>query len=540
MIDIDAFHFLRPHGLWLIVGAALLVVAWHVAADPRSRWRGLIAPHLLERLIVNRGNGLRLRPVHSVALGLTLIGLAVAGPTWEQTPPPFTEDRAPMMVALDLSTSMGAADIPPTRLARARQKIRDLMHARAGSRTGLIAYAGTAHLVLPPTDDAAMMTLFLDALSPALMPRAGKNAAAALAQADALLSREPVAGTIVFITDGFERAQIPAFAQYAKSGSAQVLIWAVGTEAGGPVRRADGQIATDARGRPLFGAFDLAGLRALADEAGLPLASMRLDDDDIGWIERRAQAHLQEAAARHAAVRWREAGYWLTFPIALLGLAWFRRGWVVRWLPSVLVGVCVAAGGLGTRPAQAAPFRLIDAFMTHDQQGRRAFEQGDYARAATLFDDPMWQGQAYYRAANYNAALAAFARVNTPEAFFMMGNCYARLKDFPKAVMAYDNALAMRADFETARANRALVASLIPAPAKAPQDGEHAPDLPPDQIKFDDKAAGGKRVRIDRKALDKEAADLWMRNLQTSPADFLRQKFALEAARPASAGKPTP
>ncbi|MBB5190737.1 hypothetical protein HNQ50_001459 [Silvimonas terrae] len=327
-INLDAFHFLRPHWLWLIAVAAVLVVLWHALSDPRRRWRGIIAPHLLTHLLVDPHRFWRVRPVHLTALTLTVLAVAAAGPTWEQEAPPFSQDTAPLVVALDLSASMNATDIPPTRLDRCKQKIKELMKLRNGARTGLVVYAGTAHMVVPPTDDPDFMGLFLDALDTSLMPRAGKNALGALQQADHLLSKEPAAGTIVFCTDGFDRNQIPAFAKAIGQQRALVLLLAVGTARGGPLRSQNGGVVTDSAGHPQQGKFDLAALQAAAAAADAPLTSVRLDDDDVAWVQRRAVSHMQAAEERNAQVRWKEAGYYLCFPLALLAALWFRRGWV--------------------------------------------------------------------------------------------------------------------------------------------------------------------------------------------------------------------
>ncbi|MGO4815567.1 VWA domain-containing protein [Cupriavidus sp. 2MCAB6] len=544
-MDFGEFHFLRPLWLLLMPAALLIVFAWHRFSDPRRRWRGVIAPHLLERLIVDGGRGWRLRPVHGACAALVLIGLAAAGPAWEREPPPFTEDKAPMVVAIDLSRNMDAVDLAPTRLERGKQKVRDLMQLRAGSRTGLVVYAGTAHMVVPPTDDPQFMALYLDALDTGMMPRAGKNAAAALALADTLLARESAAGTVLFITDGFDRAEIPVFAAHARNSQVQVLVLAAGTTQGGPIRTADGRVATDQQGRPVQGTLDLAALKALSSDADIPLASLTLDDDDVNWVQRRAVRNMQAAQEKNAEVRWKEAGYVLTIPIALLAAFWFRRGWVVRWLPALLVALLVQA----PRPAVAAPVVLttasikaffLDAFLTPDQQGRWHFERGDYTAAAAHFQDPIWRGWASYRARDFAGALTAFAALATPDAFFMMGNCYAQLKDYPRALSAYDNALKGRPGFAQAIANRALIAALIEQEKKKKKDdGEEAPDTPPDKIQFDDKDDGGKKEKADMSRVQQQNAELWMRNLQISPADFLRQKFQIEAQQPAQ-GKAAP
>ena len=65
------------------------------------------------------------------------------------------EDTAPLVIAIDLSQTMDAIDIAPSRLERVKLKVRDLLALRAGARTAIVAYAGSAHIVLPLTDDAS-------------------------------------------------------------------------------------------------------------------------------------------------------------------------------------------------------------------------------------------------------------------------------------------------------------------------------------------------------------------------------------------------
>ena len=204
-------HFLRPLWLWGLLPAVVLYLLVRRRDDPTLRWRGLIDPHLLEALRVRpKGRGFP-RPAGVAFAALVLGCLGAAGPTWEREPSPFTEDKAPLVVALDLSESMLAIDVPPTRLDRAKEKLRDLLARREGARTGLVAYAGTAHLVMPPTDDSAALETYLAALEPDVMPRPGKAAAAALARAQEVLARDETPGSILFLTDGIPAGEQAAF-----------------------------------------------------------------------------------------------------------------------------------------------------------------------------------------------------------------------------------------------------------------------------------------------------------------------------------------
>ena len=98
----------------------------------------------------------------------------MAGPSWERRSSPFTEDEAALVIALDVSGSMDQEDVQPSRLERAKQKIHDLLKSRGGARTGLIVFAGTAHTVIPLSNDPEIIRNFLDAIETAIMPRPGK------------------------------------------------------------------------------------------------------------------------------------------------------------------------------------------------------------------------------------------------------------------------------------------------------------------------------------------------------------------------------
>ncbi|CAG4914154.1 vWA domain-containing protein [Paraburkholderia saeva] len=523
-IDLTAFHFLRPLFLWLLVPAVLLPVLWFRRNNVRSRWRNIIAPHLLEHLIVSDASRRRIQPVHTLALFIAIAAIAVAGPTWEEERPPFDQDKAPLVIVLEVARSMDATDVAPTRLERAKQKVLDLANARKGARTGLVVFADTAHLVVPPTEDPAMLELYLPALSPSVMPRDGKNATAGLDIAERLLAKDPATGTIVFMSDGFDEKQTDAFVQKAKNTQHQLLWLAVGTENGGAIRGADGRVEMDEEGLPLMGTFDADGIRKVAHEAGVPLASMRADDDDVAWVMRRAQAALAEADESKRIARWKETGYWLVIPLLALALLAFRRGWTVKWLPVVLLALAFGSTPREAHAASgAAAWHWIDLFATHDQQGRWYFGHGDYKAAAAHFDDPMWKGRAQYLDGDYAAALQSFSRLKTAQAYFYIGNTLAHLDDYAGALKAYERTLAMQPVFREAGDNRDLMRKLLAAPKQEPQKDEE--DEESDDVKI--KKKKGKLAQSTLIATPSE--DVWMRSLNTSPAVFLRQRFEQES-----------
>ena len=517
-INLSDFHFLRPLWLLLAVFGGLLPLIWRRNHAEQRRLRAIIAPHLLPYLLVTPQDTHRLRPVHLVAALLILGAIATAGPTWEQDRPAFLENRAPLIVALDLSPSMDASDVQPTRLEAAKHKLHDLIARRSGARTALIAYAGSAHLVLPATDDPALLDSFIQALGTDLIDKPGKNVAAVIEQAKRLLQAEKTPGSLLLITDGADTTQLDALKQQLHNSNLQVLVLAVGSANGGIIRDASGQPRTDSNGRPELGSFDSAALKQLAAATDAPLGSLTLNDDDLDWVQGHARQHFQAASDPQRDLHWKDAGYWLCGPLLLLAWLSIRRGWSLNWSAALVLGI-----GLTLQPAPAQANTLTDAFFTRDQQARWAFEHQHFPAAAALFEDPYWKGIAAYNAADFDLALASFAQLDTPQAYFYLGNIYVRRFKFEHAIAAYTQALALQAPFPEAQANLALAQALLKDTDSAEQN---TPQVKPDALQFDKQPGKGqsKPLQTQQAASDEQ----WLQNLTTSPATFLRQKFSLQ------------
>jgi Ca-activated chloride channel family protein len=523
------FHFLRPHWLWLLLSIPVIYFSFYVRDDVRARWRRYVDPELLDHLIVAHKHRLRFRPIHMVCLLVLLGAIALAGPTWRREQPPFTEDKAPLVIALDLSQTMDAIDVDPTRLERAKLKLRDLIQKRNGARTALFVYAGTTHMVLPFATDQSLFDLYLDSLSTSLMPDAGKDTGKVLRTIRDFLQDEPVPGTILFVTDGIEPQALPVFQQFKSQEGEKddILVVGVGTSRGGPIRTDGNRFLTDRSGRRVYAKLNVDAMRSLKN-IGVAATTVTLNDDDIDWVQRRVQHHLQAVQQQDSKMRWIDEGYWLTIPIATMALFWFRKGWTVRWTSGVLAAAILVPGSDG-----GDHFSWLDLWLTHDQQGRYYYEKGNYTEAAKKFDDPLWKGLAFARAGDYEDAMNYFALSDTAEAWYNQGNTLSHMGKYREAAEAYKEALARRKSWPEAQENLALVESLIPKPKdknKDKDEEEQSPDLPPDKTQFDEKGKKGKQVQQVR--LDPEKmTDIWLRNIQTTPADFLKRRFAIQAAQ---------
>lgn len=530
------FHFIRPQ--WLLMLIPILLLFWLLRRKQSAtkQWDRFISPHLLKHLIVGTEQKRRLRPVNLLMPVFILASLALSGPTWLQEPLPFTEDEAPLIIAMDLSAEMNAVDIQPSRLERAKQKVRDLLAERSGARTALLAYAGSAHMILPLTDDPQILEMYLASLNPDIMPERGKNASQALALAEEMLSGEITPGTVLFFTNAIDAEQIPTFVDHSQESRNAVMVLGIGTTQGGPIPTGGNMVLTDPEGNRVISTLDREGLEQLSKEADVYVTSITVDDSDVRRLNGRIKRHMTEILNEDENVKWKDFGYFLLFPLALLSLFWFRRGWTIQWLSGFFLVVFL----FQPAPVEAQEFRFIDLWLTADQQGRQLFEKGDYAGAALRFEDLLWKGTAFYYNKDYESAIQQFSRLETAESYFNLGNTYVHIEAYSQALESYEQALKQNPDYIEAKHNRKLVQEILNRIAqeeeKKDQRTQSGSLQGADEIKMADPEDQTKREETEGEPIelqqemysDEQLNEMWMRRVQTSPADFLRNKFAYQ------------
>ena len=301
----DEFHFLRP--FWLLIAVPALLVWYGLwrQQDQAATWSKIIDQHLLEHLIVGESTRHRLRPIHLLLLAWVIGTIALAGPSWRMEPSPFADDDAGLVVLLKVSDTMLAEDVQPSRLARAKHKLRDLLELRQGASTGLIVYSGSAHLVMPLTRDDRIISTMIEDLTPELMPVDGDALVEALRLARRLLEKSGVPGSVLVIADNVSPTQAALLA------TAEIDL---------PVQFLSVQ--------SLNAAVD-GGLRDAASNLNAPFVALTVDEDDVGRLVRRAESNISTVSATGEGTRWLDAGYYLLPLLAFVALAWSRRGWLV-------------------------------------------------------------------------------------------------------------------------------------------------------------------------------------------------------------------
>ena len=450
MIDLQQFHFLRPYCLLALLPLAVLLW-WMVKQRLGSRsWEGVCDKALLPHVLI--GGSSRNQTIAVVLIGACafIAIIALAGPVWEKLPQPVFSHRGGLVIALDLSRSMDADDITPSRLARARYKIEDILRQRKEGQSALLVYAGDAFTVSPLTDDTTTIISQLKALSTDIMPVMGNRSDLALLGAMNLLKQAGVLrGDILLLTDEVNYEQSRAAAEQVTGAGYRISIIGVGTERGVPVPMADGSFLKDANGQIVIPGIDEQAMRELAQLGAGRYRQISVGDDDVNEVSEWLSAQIGEDMLSNTELQtdaWLERGPWLLLLLLPFALMVFRRGYLVVLLIFLL-----------PLPEPAAAFDWQDLWRRPDQQARQALEQGDVEKAAELFKEPVWKGAAHYRAGDFAAASRSLENVQDRTAQYIRGNALARLGRYEEAIAEYDKVLAQQADHEDALLNKELL-----------------------------------------------------------------------------------
>ncbi|MFK7914939.1 MAG: VWA domain-containing protein [Pseudomonadales bacterium] len=578
---LEQLHLLRPWWLLALVPVLGIVWLWLRQRRAHHQFAGRIDPELLAVLLdAKPSTGARYTPWVAGA-GAVLAILALAGPTWERLPQPVERDGDGLVLVLDLSLSMYVRDVEPSRLVRAKQKITDVLRLRSQGFTGLIAYAGDAHIVAPLTDDTETITNLLASLSPEMMPVLGSDTGAAIELAQGLLrSAGMTQGRIVLITDGIDRI---ADVSSLRSRDFPLSILGVGTADGAPIpldfAKQPGRVLQTQQGDIIRARLDDARLREVAELGYGSYRTASLGDSDLAELLTTTLPGDDPAIdSERQFDQWADRGYLLALLLLPIVALTFRKGTLATIAP-IFTPALVAGSLLLLAAPRAEAGWWQDLWQRPDQQAHQALIEGSPERAAALFEDRDWRAIANYRSGEYQAARDAFAAARqqgpatasdavTPA--YNHGNALARLGAYEDAIAAYDSVLAAQPEHADATFNRELVAKLLEQQQQAseqdnseqqdnqgqqgeqsrddqsqqnsdPNDPQQQQDAEPEEAE-NDQQQQDQQQQPDRdgepedeqqesqasRDEDSEAMEQWLRRVPDDPGGLLRRKFQYE------------
>jgi Ca-activated chloride channel family protein len=445
-------HWFRPW--WLLIVPLLAILLWRLwhRRKRTGRWQ-LILPAAFHSVLLDGGRGRASKlPWIVLGAGWVLAVLALVGPSWQRVEQISQKPVDPLVVVLELTPRMLAADTPPSRLEQARRKLMDLLRVRSDSQTAIVVYAGSAHTLVPLSDDLVTSSNLLEAIKPSIMPLAGQRADLAVGKALELLRQADLGqGRILLIGSALSEQERNGIRQQLRGDSPPLLILGVGTAEGAPVTEENGSLLKDGQGAILVPRLDGASLDDFAGQTGGRYRQAGADDDDLRGLGLLASAQqARNDGQRLRLDTWADQGHWLLLPLLLIAACAGRRGWLLC-LPLLMLAT----------PRQSEAFEFQDLWLRPDQQGQRLMQQHRPAEAAQRFEDSRWKGIALYEAGDYAGAAEQFAANDSAADHYNRATALARGGQLDAALDAYDQALERQPDFPAAQYNRERVQSLL-------------------------------------------------------------------------------
>ena len=518
----DAMNFGAPEYFYGLLLVPLVGIFYGIGIFQRRKRLGLLqGPHIQTRW--------RLKKTMTTIKGLLLIVasllivLALSRPRWGFEWVEVQRRGIDMILAVDVSRSMLAQDISPSRLERTKRKIIDFLGLIGGDRVGLVAFAGTAFVQCPVTEDPGALRMFLDYLDPELIPFQGTDLKQAIAVSLKALEDGGQGAAkdraIILLSDGEATestdAEVDAAIALAKKAGVVIYTVGVGTEEGGPIPDATGSFKKDAQGAVIISRPDEKALARIAQETGGIFVRSVADDIDLRQIYFEGiKKNLQERDIKSSHDRnWYERYQWFTgLAFLILILELFVRD--LAWGPGMIVFMVLM-------PApRAQAFTLPDVLG----KGHSAFEKGDYNKATDQFlrqetENPEDISAIYnrsvsqYRQGNFKDAAQGFAKSSAmtqdhelaKKSLFNAGNAYVGLGDLDKAIGAYEGVLQMDPQDKKAQENLDYVKNLKNQKKKNDEDRSKENDNRKDEKTDQDQKSQSDQLN-QNEAQDKESA----------------------------------
>ncbi|WP_370978684.1 VWA domain-containing protein [Agaribacterium sp. ZY112] len=449
---ITQFHFLRP---WLLLALIpLIYFTWmnfrHNQAS--TRWKKAIDARFLNVLAGTESSNNKSNSYFLVLLGALLI-LALAGPTWLKQKTNAQQNQQAVVIVLDLSPSMAINDIQPSRIKRAQLKLQDLLNSRKDGLTALVVYSGDAHIVTPLSDDNKTLKSLLPNLSPAIMPSPGSNIEAGLQLAENLVrdaGAQPA--NIIVVSDGIDSSALTNLKNITKKSKNHYSIWGIGTASGGPIPLADGNFARKSDGNIVVAQLDHEQMQAAANSLNALYIPFSNDDLDLNTLFDFAlkDSSIGDSQSEFNGEQWQDLGPYLLIPALFLFLFAFRRGQFI----------CLLLG-MSFYGHYTEANVVSDVWKTPDQRAYNAFEEGNYDKAQTLFNDPEWKASSLYKNGQYQEAAELWGQLQGPEAAYNSANSLALSGQLEKALEKYEQALEQQPDMQDAQKNKAIIEQLL-------------------------------------------------------------------------------
>lgn len=349
--------------------------------------------------------------------------IALAGPTYQNDQKPLYQNEETWVWVLDMSNSMLADDVKPSRYLQMRYSLMQVLSNTSPiKKIAIVVFAGNAYTLIPPTNDFNTIRTYIRQLEPSQMPMQGSDPFLAIKHAEDLLKDYKTNGNILLITDDISSyEQAMEMSKFINESKNNYFMYVIGSEEGGALKQKNNTLLKDSNNTIVVAKSNLQNIDALAKNSNIKVYSNKNEHELIKMYkisEGKNTANLQDVYDKI------DFGFLLIIPLLSLVII-FRKGFIF----SFIVASIFVSSMLNSQVVYAT-----------DVEGLKFFEEGNFAKAAESFDNLRWKGNSYYMIGEYQRALEFYEKsdeYNSPIVMYNVANCYAFLGDIESAIRFY-------------------------------------------------------------------------------------------------------
>jgi Ca-activated chloride channel family protein len=443
---LNQLHFIRP--FWLLAIVPMMGVLWFVYQHLKKNqgaWSNIIEPHLLQALSFGNVTKQSLLPFWLLSLSTLILIIALSGPSFFKYPHQTFKIKQTLFIVLDLSPSMNATDIKPTRLKRSIFALKSLLKKEFPDDVSLIVFSAEPYLISPPTTDKKTILSLIDGINTDILPTTGSNLDISLAYVEKLIKDRPKGKNNILLLTDIEKISKNTLQIVTdlKKENTQISIISVATQQGAPIPIDSGLLKN--KGDVIISRLNEELLRSITN-ASNGLYQNLYDTpnaiDNFLLFKQQVFKKMFEKQKNKSIDAWVDLGIWFSLLLVPFALLAFRRGYLLA-LPLFLF---------------LTPEPQASLWQTQNQLAEQYFKDKNYQKAVINFQNPNWKASSLYKAKLYKKAQTAFANLGQT---YNEGNALAKLGRFKKAIKKLQTIKKGNANYENALYNIEILKKLL-------------------------------------------------------------------------------
>ena len=468
--------FLHPEFIYFMLPP--LIILFALLMTQKEKQALYFSDEVMEKLRVNsKRMGIRARNALFFLVGVLLV-LSLAQPMVADGKVDVKAKSADIMIGLDISDSMLASDLYPSRLELAKHKILSLFKLAPTERFGVLAFADSSYLVAPMSFDHEALSFLVRQLDTTSITEKGTDIMQLLVGADKSM-KEQKKRYLLLLSDGGDKNDFSDEIAYAKSHNIKVYIIAVATQTGAPIKNQTGFVTQN--GKIVISKLNPA-IATLATQTGGVYIEGVSSDRDIEKMYSEIEASVNEKTLKTQTITKYIPLFHIPIGFALffllLALSSMSKREIVK-VPSVFILFAVMFASPSSH-AGILDFKLLD-------DAKNAYTKGEFHQSSNLYEhynEAHDKGEANYNLANslykekrYKQAAQTYKKVHfadkqkEAQLLYNLANAYAKSGDFQNAISSYNQALIYKED-KDARTNKAIIEKLLREQQKKEQENK--------------------------------------------------------------------